>query len=417
VYACPDQLRSSQSTRRTGGFVLITMVISAAALLVCIGLGIDAAYLQLMKTRMQTAADAAAVGGVQQIKQNGAAGAATAAKGDSALNGFTDGQKSVTVSVNNPPAAGYYTSDATAVEVRISQNVGTLFMRVVGITSISVTARSVARQGASPDCVYALDPSASNAISISGGANLAVNCGVIIDSNNTLALNASGGAHVTTTGISIVGGYQVSGGAVLSPTPATHVSPESDPLSYLTPPSAGYCTQNNWSASGGVKAIAQGVYCGGINISGGATVTMSSGTYILLGGGINVSGGSHLTGSGVTFYNTAGPGFPYGAVNFSGGTTLNLSAPTTGSLAGILFFQDRSISSPSPSTISGGASAVFDGALYFPTSALSYSGGAASDYTIIVSKTISFSGGSTLNSNYSSLPGGSPVKGSAVLSE
>ena len=175
------------------------------------------------------------------------------------------------------------------------------------------------------------------------------------------------------------------------------MSPESDPLSYLTPPSAGYCTQSNWSASGGaVKAITPGVYCGGINISGGATVTMSSGTYILLGGGINVSGGSKLTGSGVTFYNTAGPGFPYGGVNFSGGTTLNLSAPTTGSLAGILFFQDPSISSPSPSTLSGGTSTVFDGALYFPTSALSYSGGAASDYTIIVSKTISFSGGSNL---------------------
>ncbi|MGA7234203.1 MAG: hypothetical protein WBY44_00890, partial [Bryobacteraceae bacterium] len=60
---------------------------------------------------------------------------------------------------------------------------------------------------------------------------------------------------------------------------------------------------------------------------------------------------------------------------------------------------------------------LFDGALYFPTSALSYSGGAASDYTIIVAKTVSFSGGTTLNSDYSSLPGGSPVKGNAVMSE
>jgi hypothetical protein len=404
--------------RRTGGFALITMVVCSVALLVCIGLGIDTAYLELMKTRMQTAADAAAVGGVQERKQNGAAGVATAAKADSALNGFTHGQNSVTVTVNNPPAAGYYTSDPSAVEVRISQNVGALFMSVLRITSVSVTARSVARQGAGTSCLYALEPSASNAFSISGGANLTVNCGVTVDSNNTLALNASGGAHVTATGISIVGGYQQSGGAILSPTPTTHATPESDPLSYLTPPSVGACSQNNWSASGGaVKAIAPGVYCGGINISGGATVTMASGTYILLGGGLNVSGASKLTGSGVTFYNTAGSGHPYGGVNLSGGTTLQLSAPTTGSLAGILFFQDPSISSPSPSTLSGGTSTQFDGALYFPTSALSYSGGAASDYTIIVSKTISFSGGTTLNSDYSSLPGGSPVKGSAVLSE
>ncbi len=267
------------------------MVVCSVALLVCIGLGVDAAYLQLMKTRMQTAADAAAVGGVQERKQNGAAGVATAAKADSALNGFTHGQNSVTVTVNNPPAAGYYTSDSSAVEVRISQNVDALFMSVLRITSVSVSARSVARQGAGTSCLYALDPSASNAFSISGGANLTVNCGVTVDSNSTLALNASGGAHVTATGISIVGGYQLSGGAILSPTPTTHATAESDPLSYLTPPSVGSCSQTNWSASGGaVKAITPGVYCGGINISGGATVTMASGTYILLGGGINVSG-------------------------------------------------------------------------------------------------------------------------------
>lgn len=404
--------------RRDGGFVLITMAVCAAALLACIGLGIDAAYLQLIKTRMQTAADAATVGGVQERKQNGSAGVVTAAKSDSALNGFTDGQNSVAITVNNPPGTGYYSKDSTAVEVLISQNVNTLFMSVLGLTSVSVKVRSVARLGTGPDCLYVLDQSSSNAFSISGGANLTVNCGVIVDSSSAVALNASGGAHVNATAIDIVGGYQLSGGAVLSPTPSTHVSAESDPLSYLTPPAVGACWQNNWSASGGaVKSITPGVYCGGINISGGATVTMSSGTYILLGGGLNVSGGSKLTGSGVTFYNTAGPGHPYRAVNLSGGTTLQLSAPTTGSLAGILFYQDPSVASPSPSTLSGGTSTKFDGALYFPTSALSYSGGAASNYTIIVCKTVSFSGGTTLNSDYSSLPGGSPVKGSAVLSE
>jgi hypothetical protein len=58
-----------------------------------------------------------------------------------------------------------------------------------------------------------------------------------------------------------------------------------------------------------------------------------------------------------------------------------------------------------------------NGTLYFPTTALTFMGGSSSAYTIIVADTVNFSGGATLNNNYSSLPGGSPVKGGATLSE
>ena len=60
---------------------------------------------------------------------------------------------------------------------------------------------------------------------------------------------------------------------------------------------------------------------------------------------------------------------------------------------------------------------TFDGAIYFPTSALNYQGGASVNYTIVVAKTLTFSNGTTVNSNYASLPGGSPVKGNASLGE
>jgi hypothetical protein len=210
----------------------------------------------------------------------------------------------------------------------------------------------------------------------------------------------------------------VSGGATVSPTPNVDAGLESDPLGYLAPPAFGACDHTNFSVSGGATTtLSEGVYCKGISISGGSRVTLSSGTYILLGGGLSVSGGSTLSGTGVTFYNTAGSGKPYGSISLSGGTTITLSAPTSGPLAGILFFQDRSIVSGQQNTFSGGASSVLNGTLYFPTTALSYSGGTGTSYTIIVSRTLSFSGGSTLNSDYSTLPGGSPVKGNASLAE
>jgi hypothetical protein len=210
----------------------------------------------------------------------------------------------------------------------------------------------------------------------------------------------------------------LSGGSSISPLPTTGAASVKDPLANLPAPSVGACNYTNYSVSGGAtKTLSPGVYCNGISVNGGADVVFNPGTYILEGGGLQLSGGCTVSGAGVTFYNTAGSGYGYGAVSFSGGTHDVLSAPTTGSLAGILFFQDRNIASPAASSFSGGASAILNGALYFPTSTLSYSGGTGTAYTILISKKISFSGGAALNNDYSSLPGGSPVKGSVALSE
>jgi hypothetical protein len=383
-----------------------------------IGMTIDVGYLQMIKSRMQTAADAAAVGAVQERRQNGSAHLVDAARADAALNGFTDGQNSVVVTVNTPPATGYYTADATAVEVLISQSVGTLFMSAIGFTSVNVSARSVARQGSGSNCIYALDPAASGAFTIQGGAYLTVSCGIMVASNNASALVTLGGAHLTAASINVAGGYQAGGGVVVTPAPTTHVTPERDPLSYLTPPAVGPCSQTGWKATNAsVKAITPGVFCGGITINGSSTVTMSPGTYILLGGGLDVTNGGKLSGAGVTFYVTSDASHPYSPVNLAGGTTLQLSAPTTGPYAGILFYQDPAIASPPASSFSNGTTVTFDGALYFPTSAVNYQGGSSVNYTIVVAKTLNFSNGTTVNSNYASLPGGSPVKGNASLGE
>ncbi|SPE38328.1 conserved exported hypothetical protein [Candidatus Sulfopaludibacter sp. SbA6] len=416
-------MRAGRLTKRTKqsrrGFVLITAILAMVPLLAFLGLAVDVGYLEYQKARMQTAADAAALGGVQELRMNGSSTVVSAAKADSALNGFTDGANSVTVTVHNPPATGYYTSDSTAMEVNISQSIPTFFMELVGTSSITVTARSVARQGSGTACLYTLDPSASNAFSVSGGVTVQVACGVMVDSNSASALNASGGAHVTATSVNVHGGCNISGGATVTPSCTTSAASQSDPLSSVAAPAVGACTQTNYSASGGaVKVASPGVYCNGISISGGSTVTFNKGTYILKGGGLSVSGGSTVSGTDVTFYDTSGGGYGYQPISLSGGTSVNFSAPTTGSLAGILFFQDRSIASGSASTLSGGTSTVLNGALYFPTTQLNYSGGASTgSYTIIVAKTVNFSGGATLNSDYSTLPGGSPVKGTGTLSE
>src|SRR5262249_35792305 len=154
-----------------------------------------------------------------------------------------------------------------------------------------------------------------------------------------------------------------------------------------SPPTYSGCKATNYNLSGGATgSITEGVYCKGISVSGGSKLTLGAGTYILLGGGLNVSGGSTVTGTGVTFFHTAGSGKPYGNISLSGGTYVNLSAPTTGPLAGILFYQDPAVGSATGSTFSGGTTVTLTGALYFPTTSLDYSGGSSAAYTILVAK-------------------------------
>ena len=164
--------------------------------------------------------------------------------------------------------------------------------------------------------------------------------------------------------------------------------------------------------------LSPGLYVGGISISNNANITFNPGTYILAGGGLSIGGNATLNGTGVTFYDTTGPG-GYRPINFSGNVTANLSAPTSGPFAGILFFQDRSIaySGSNGSTIVGNGNSTFDGALYFPTTSLSYVGNSSlKGYTFLIAYRVSMSGNVTasLGSDYSSLANGSPIKSIAL---
>ncbi len=406
---------------RRSGFVLVTMLCCLLLLAGFLGLAIDTGYLEWVKTRMQTAADAAAIGGVQEIKMNGAANVVSAARGDAALNGFTDGQGGVSVTVNNPPSGGYSTTDSTGVEVIVAQKVSAFFMGAVGASSVTLQARAVARQASGTVCVVSLDPSAAGAFTASNGANVQIGCGIMVNSASSTAFTVSGGTTVKAASIWITGGSTVTGGSSTTPTASTGIPAMSDPLANISPPDVGDCKYYNTVVGGGqTKTLPPGVYCNGINLGNGAHITFAPpGNYILKGGGLNIQGGVTVTGTGVTFYNTSGGGYSYQPFNFSNGATVTLSAPTTGPLAGILLFQDRNIVSSAVNNFLGGTTNTLDGALYFPTTPVSYSGGTnvSGTYTIVVARTINFQGGCKVNNDYSSLPGGSPIKGNATLSE
>jgi hypothetical protein len=404
----------------------MTVVVTAVLMLMA-GLGVDVGYLRYQRQQMQKAADAGAIAGASALIYGG--DYINAARNDSSANGFTQGTNNVTVAVYNPPQTpgDPFTGDSRFVEVIVSQPQPTFFMKVGGFFSVAVRARAIASAARSSSaCIYALDPVDPDSFKVTGTAAINSACGIKVNSSDEEAFDKTGSGDITVAkgGIGIVGNINEVGSGAISPDPTTGIAPFSDPLAGVPEPTVGGCDHPKQTRITGTTpaSLSPGVYCDGIKITGSGTVNFASGTYILLGGGIDITGSPTLVGNGVTFYNTADASHSYAPMTITGSAGTTLSAPTTGALAGILFFQDRSLNvCCGPTTVNsfdGSNGEVYTGALYFPTTPVKYTGSTSlSAYSIIVGWQIEMVGSSTLNDDYSSLPNGASPIHTAGLAE
>ena len=421
TYRAKPARGKGRGDRRAGarGQVLALAAFSLIALCALVGLAADTGYFFDYKRKMQTAADAAALAGAEQLRRggNGNGQIVNAADAAASSNGFTNQVNGTGIQVHIPPLSGYYTSDGSYVEAIISQTRPTLFMGILGLQSANVSARAVAGVQDSPNCIYALGQTGTGLATNGSGSSLSAACGIVVNSSAASALNAGSGA-VFGTSVAVAGTYS---GSCSSSEPSgcrTGVPPQPDPLAQLADPQFSGCdfgAPTPVNVSGGVVTLNPGTYCNGISIGSGASVTFQPGVYILNGGGLSVSGNSTIQGTGVTFYNTAQGKYSYGPVNLTGGTLGFLNAPTSGPTEGILFFQDRTIipkSGKSSNVIAGSSNLNFTGTFYFPTTDLTFSGGGqvSANYTIFVARTITVGGNTTLSANFSSLQDGNPIK-------
>jgi hypothetical protein len=402
------------------GQVMVLICLAIVTIMGLIGLVADVGSLQAQKQRLQIAADSAALAAAQELSYGDSV---AAGKADAASNGLTNGQNGITVAINNPPLSGPNAGKSGYIEAIVTRPEPTFFLRTLGLTTISLSARAVSGIGNGPNCIYVLDPSASQAMYLNGNINIQSGCGLLVDSSSSSGLYVSGNISVTASTIGVVGGYSSSGNVTWAPTPKKGIIAASDPLAYVQAPSYGACGYNsfslngNYGSSGSPYVMNPGVYCGGMYFNGNFYLKFNAGTYVIAGGGITVNGNATMTGTGVTFYNTTGTG-GYKGIILNGNVVLNLSAPTSGTLSGIAFYQDRSIPAGSAgSIINGNSGSTIDGALYFPTTTLTYNGNSSTNgYSIIVADKWIANGNSSLNNNYTSLANGSPIKGT-VLSE
>jgi len=189
------------------------------------------------------------------------------------------------------------------------------------------------------------------------------------------------------------GGVDLNAGTTLTACAAalTNQTPVADPYKNLPMPTPGTCqnfTGNNHSP---------GTYCGDIAMHGHVD-SFAPGVYIFNGGHISVNGGDNggmamSSAGGVTFI------FMNGAyMTMNGNPPITLSAPTTGTYAGMLFIGDRT-GTPATNTFTGSASSSMTGTIYFPNDNVQYAGNFAgfNGCTQVVANTIEWTGSTNLN--------------------
>ncbi len=228
---------------------------------------------------------------------------------------------------------------------------------------------------------------------------------VQVNSSSSTAVNASNGAYATDNGgMNIVGGFTYPNWATPSTfflkTPTVNQPVVADPDASLAPPSAsGLGAGGRPALPYGSNTITPGVFAGGLTLGGGSTITMAPGIYYMQGGNFVVANGVNLSGSGVMIYMDSS-GY---SISFQGGTTINLSAPTSGTYQGIVYYQDRANTS-NLNNIANGANVNISGTIYAPNAPMTIAGGASgSTYgTQFIIKSLNVSNGIRVSINTSS---------------
>ncbi|MGX9980210.1 TadE/TadG family type IV pilus assembly protein [Methylobacterium fujisawaense] len=338
----------SRALADRSGSVALTFGLSAVVLLGLTGGGIDYARLASRRSQLQNAADAGVLAAGNYLKLAVATSAAA---------------KSIVVDTIQAQAAPRTESpyalqvdvadDRTSVAVTVDETVKLAFGGFVGVPTVKVAVRSKARVvGKMRLCLLTLDPLADGAFELEKSAEVtAQDCSLYSNSLSPRGMVGKDNAYARAQTICTAGGFD-GARANFAPPPQTSCPPIQDPLKDRAPPPIGACTAIPASAnskrdtSGNLVdqsvTLDPGTYCGGLHITKSASVALRAGTYVMKDGPLIVDKDAAMTGIDVAFYFTGNKG----GLLFDKKTTVSLSAPTTGAMAGLLMMEERTVSNP-----------------------------------------------------------------------
>ncbi len=449
------------SNRR--GNVAIISALMLPLMLCFVGGGVDFFRWNTERVNLKELADTLATRGAREFLLANASAEQVHAVIDNVLeSGFAEsyGFQSVQSSVSVDPAE-------STVTVRLVTPPGgglilTNYMPFMADHDITSTAVAM---GGMNVCVVALDANAQGAVSATTNSKLlAEDCSIMSNSTSIQGVVSSGFSKIE-AGMICSSGGAYGNAHNYSPAPTLDCPVYDDPLSERTAPAVGVCDEIDAAYGEGVEDVIAaasdvstnliagaaeglgggrvngltqgvsdigetgvttytldpGVYCGGLTIGALADVELNPGLYVIKDGPLNVGLGGKLTGENVSFYLVGDVSTFY----FGPEAAISLTAPNTGPLAGILFFEDRNAPADRKHYILSDDARILLGTFYLSRGVLAVASllpvADQSAYTAIVAKKLQMMGNPTLvlNADYSAtdipVPEGVGPVGSTVF--
>jgi hypothetical protein len=360
-----------------------------------VGAAVDYSRANSARTAMQAAADGAALIMAKNMMSPGGGDPSQTARA------YFDGNFSrAEVQISQVSATTSQTAQKNILRIQATGSVRTAVLGALGFSVINLEVTSAAASIFDGfGCVLALDTAASGAFTGQGSTLVTLKgCSLFDNSSHANALTVSNSAKVSALSVGVVGGITPgSFGLTAEQGIRTGIRPVEDPYKDVEPPSPGGCTEENFKANSS-KTIDPGVYCGGVAVHAGATVTLNPGIYYLDGGDLVVNGNATLVGTGVTLVFTSKNRKGFATASFSSNAKITLDPPSHGSTAGIVMFGDRRMPKGTTFKLTGGVSQTLAGAIYLPTATINFAGGSATGAgcTQIIGSIVNFSGHSSL---------------------
>ncbi len=391
------------------------LVIAGAALPLLVGsagLAVDTIHWAMWKRQLQRAADSAAFAGVHaKVEKNANMTAAQAVEGDllkhnstgiALLGGYPQ--------ISYPNASGY--TDAVQVTLAVQKQLSFSSLFMSAAPTITVTATAAVFEAYSY-CAIA-KANTGPGIIIAGSTNVDLGCGAIshsMDGINSVDVNGTGHTF-SADPVAAVGGIDgaINGSENLLPFTAEVDDPYAS-LSTAVPADMPCRNFNNPSTTKPDGSKEPGCY-NSFNLGGG-TVDLSPGVYYVNNANIHLTGNERLQGDGVTIILT---GSNPGTLSMAGNSSMDLTAPTTGTYANMVLIQSASAEVGNNNTINGDNNTSLDGAIYFPNGDLTFSGSSAgaTQCVMMIGWTLTFSGDADIQNDISSCEAATQVDGKKV---
>lgn len=319
------------------GSTVALFAVALPLLLTAGAAAIEYGHISMRRTQMQKAADAAAIMAAQELALANVTLDRVNAVARQMVSANFDADENVTVEVTVP-------EDRSSVRISLVSDVRSMTSKILTLPTSDIRAGATARLSEKHKlCLLTLDPNSPGALSLNKRAQVTANdCAIYSNSVHSNGLEGMMGTQGRASLICSAGGARIDNRTDFVPDPQVDCPANPDPLTGQVAPSIGPCIDTNRRIKGGTATLVPGTYCDGLTIEKGAVVTLNPGIYVIKNGPLVVTDDSTLNGQNVGFFFTGDKA----AMLLDSDTTISLTAPKSGIMAGLLMFEDRNLGLP-----------------------------------------------------------------------